>query len=145
MRIFPMFALAALVGCRAPEMLNTPTGFPEVTIRATPKAIRDQLAGDMLPFGWSVRSSTEYQWTVGTPDKGAAAGFLAGTAAAPTPEHRRTYSFTASGGETRVSVRAWTVSNPGTGFEKLYEFHSGTPVNADIQRSLERLKAILER
>ena len=99
----------------------------------------------MLPYGWMIRSTNDYQWTVGTPDKSPAAGLFAGTAAAPIPEHRRTYTFTAFGAETKVSARAWTVSNPGTGFEKLYEFGAGTPVNADIQRSLERLKAILER
>lgn len=142
-RLAPI-ALLLLAACQAPVTLDTPSGFPEVTIRATPQKVRDFMASEMLPF-WTVKTSNEYQWTVGIPERSAAAGFLYGSAAAPTPEQRRTYSFMAAPDGTKVSARAWLVSNPGTGMERLTEFGRGSQINADIQRALERVKVILER
>jgi len=144
-RAFRIAALFLLIlsGCAAPQVLSTPSGRPEVTIRgAKKKAVTDALVSRLLAKGWVIKTVNEYQ-LIFERDAEGAAGFLLSSRYDPTVKVRMSFALVDESAGVHVTGRADYVTNPGSAFERLTDATVGQSA-VNIQDSLEQVRNLLE-
>jgi hypothetical protein len=145
-----LFALAALVclsGCVTDAASSyapaTPSGKPEVTIRAPLPQIKSAIISRAMNRGYSVTRDTDYLLQVEKPSDNMAAQILLGSRYDSTPNERYVFTFAPGKDEVRVVAATMFVTNPGSAFEQLTPITTGKGIQ-QTQVSLDEIKSQLE-
>lgn len=110
-------AALALAAC-SDQTINTPSGFPEVTLQnVNADCVRQHMQSSAMSMGSLVRTSNDNMLIVGKPTKNMLAVALMGTGLNATPEERATIMYARLGNDLRIVAQLSMVSNPGTGLE----------------------------
>src|SRR5690606_37312044 len=116
-------ALLALSGCQTVQHA-TPSGRPEVTIRAPANNVKLAYIGTLTNLGYSMIRDTNYQIVMEKPVDNFMANLLMGSEYDPTVEARITATFLELGNQTRVTTDMGIVRNGGSAFEAVTPFNN---------------------
>jgi membrane-associated protease RseP (regulator of RpoE activity) len=110
----PLFTSCATAPARR---IDTPSGVPEIQIRADKKHVIDFIASQLSSGGATIKSVNDYSLVAEIPAKSMGAALLFGSRFNGTPNERATFNFSQTADLTHIRVRYEMVTNPGSGFE----------------------------
>lgn len=135
--------MLTLGACGTLPHAETPTGRPDVTIRAKPETIKAYLIERISAKGAVLVQETPSTLVFEAPTQNAGAIIMMGTSHQSQPTERYSYTIVKQGNMTRVMANLSIIANQGTAFEKRMDFNR-THEAVAVQASLERMKANLE-
>ena len=130
----------SLIGCAGTQVQhNTASGRPERQFAAAPEAVRAALITELVNRGYSITKESQslVQGEKFTDNFGAVMAYSTGYDSRVMV--RVTYTMIPMGAETRVVGDIATVSNPGSGFERVHPLPNSQS-SADMQNALNNLK-----
>ena len=144
-------AVAAMLvaGCQTVKH-DTPSGKPEVSIRAPSKDVKTALVGTLVNLGYSIKHDSDFQIVLERPVDNVMANVLLGSQYDPTVEARVTATFLEMNGSTRVISELGIVRNGGSAFEQVDNFNNSRDsqgiqnIMADIKVGLEARKPLAQ-
>jgi hypothetical protein len=132
-----------LAGCQTAQAPLTASGKPEVTIKATPGAVKARLLSLAMDRRFNVTKDTEYLLQVEKPTDNFGAALLLGSKYDSTPAERIVFTFAPMGDSVRVVAASMFVTNPGSAFEQITPVNAGEGVDR-TQATLQEIKQSLE-
>lgn len=124
---FVFVTFVSLIGCAASNVLNTPSGKPEVVIeKKSKKEVADALVSEMVSSGYAIKSVSDYNIVFGKLiDNNLAASLLFGSRYDITPEYRPSFAIFETDAGVRIVLTNQIVTNPGSGYEHVTDANGG--------------------
>jgi len=135
-------AVTILCGCQGVQY-NTPSGRPEVTIKAPAKDVKTVFVGTLTNLRYSLKKDSDFQIVMEKPIDNAMVNVLMSSQYDPTVEARITATFLEIGPETRVTTELGVIRNGGSAFEASTDV-SNSNDSRGVQALLQEIKAGLE-
>jgi hypothetical protein len=114
--VVALLAVVFVAGCESvPKSLYTPSGKPELTIRAPLSAIKSEIVADLVRYGYNVEADSDYMLRLSRPlQSGENIGASLSIGNAYSSNRRVTiYNFSQSNGEVHVVVSSmWQAQMP---------------------------------
>lgn len=122
---------------------DTPSGKPEVSVRASTKDVKMAFVGTLVNLGYSVKRDSDFQIVLEHPVENVMANILMGSEYDPTVEARVTATFLEMNGSTRLIAELGIVRNGGSAFEQVDNFTNSRD-SQGIQNVMNDIKSGLE-
>lgn len=134
--------VASLCSCQGVQH-STPSGRPEVTVKASSKEVKTAFVGTLANFGYELKRDTDFQIVVERPIDNVMANVLMSSNYDSTVEARITATFMDMGGTTRVTTDLGVVRNGGSAFEAVTNVN-GSGDSLGVQSLLTDIKSGFE-
>ena len=142
-RILAVAVVATFVTACQGVQHSTPSGRPEVTIKAPAKDVKTAFVGTLANFGYEIKRDTDFQIVVERPIDNVMANVLFSSKYDPTVEGRITATVMDLGGNTRVTADLGLVRNGGSAFEAVTNVNN-SPDSLGVQSLLNDIKTGFE-